>query len=325
MGREIPLLYRADGVFELTDMRQSRVFEYGRDYTLDDGKLRIPEGSAIDVLTREEYNPSDKAPNRYNESGFTCSTGGYLMFAEGHEFHDREYCVTYTHTDAWQGYIPSADPDRLPLTKAKLREGKPFTFGFLGDSIATGANSSKVIGVPPFASSWPEMICERLREIYGSDITYINKSVGGTCSSWGAEVVTDGFRDNAPDILLIAFGMNDASGGVDKNVFRDNNRIIADKIREINPACELIFTSTTLPNPLANQFVRDHDTHEPLLCALADEYGCEADTARMTTMHQYLLTKKRFYDMTGNNINHPNDFLARVYAQTVLALLGVCD
>ena len=36
-----------------------------------------------------------------------------------------------------------------------------------------------------------------------------------------------------------------------------------------------------------------------------------------------LLEKKRFFDMTGNNVNHPNDFLASVYAQTILKILGV--
>ena len=30
------------------------------------------------------------------------------------------------------------------------------------------------------------------------------------------------------------------------------------------------------------------------------------------------LYKKRFQDMTSNNTNHPNDFLARIYAQAIL-------
>ena len=41
----------------------------------------------------------------------------------------------------------------------------------------------------------------------------------------------------------------------------------------------------------------------------------------MTGMHHALLKRKLFRDMTGNNVNHPNDFLARVYAQTILAVL----
>jgi len=34
-----------------------------------------------------------------------------------------------------------------------------------------------------------------------------------------------------------------------------------------------------------------------------------------------LMERKRFVDMTGNNVNHPNDFMVRVYAQTVSAAL----
>jgi len=37
----------------------------------------------------------------------------------------------------------------------------------------------------------------------------------------------------------------------------------------------------------------------------------------MTTLHGNLLTRKRYCDMTGNNVNHPNDFLARAYAQNL--------
>ena len=41
----------------------------------------------------------------------------------------------------------------------------------------------------------------------------------------------------------------------------------------------------------------------------------------MTEIHQYLLTKKRYDDMNGNGVNHPNDFLARIYGQAVCQTL----
>ncbi|MFQ9799060.1 MAG: hypothetical protein ACLR23_09125 [Clostridia bacterium] len=37
--------------------------------------------------------------------------------------------------------------------------------------------------------------------------------------------------------------------------------------------------------------------------------------ANVRDVQRELLKKKRFIDMTGNNINHPNDFFHRVYAQ----------
>jgi len=44
--------------------------------------------------------------------------------------------------------------------------------------------------------------------------------------------------------------------------------------------------------------------------------------ADVTAVHSRLLASKRYVDMTGNNVNHPNDFLTRVYAMVVLA---TCD
>ena len=41
----------------------------------------------------------------------------------------------------------------------------------------------------------------------------------------------------------------------------------------------------------------------------------------MTEVHRELLKFKSYQDMTGNNINHPNDFLIRWYAQEILGVL----
>ena len=43
--------------------------------------------------------------------------------------------------------------------------------------------------------------------------------------------------------------------------------------------------------------------------------------ADVTSVHEHLLTRKAFRDMSANNINHPNDYVHRVYAQVVLQTL----
>lgn len=320
--RRIPLLYTPDEIISVTNAAHNVVYTEGKDYLLRDSVLYIPENSDIQIMRWDEYNPTNVSPNRYNASGFTCLSGGYLKFAEGAEFHNAQYAISYRHSDIWSGYYPVYDPNRLIKTHKLLAEGKPFTFGFLGDSITVGANSSELVNTEPFAPIWPVMVCERLRQISGCDIQYINRAVGGTTSGWGDENTTEFFKNDIPDLFVIAFGMNDASGGVDKFVFRNHCRQIALQIKNLNPECEFIFVSTTLPNPLASQFVRDHETHEELLLELAEEFGNSAVVGRMTSMHLKLMEKKHYYDMTGNNINHPNDFLARVYAQTLLALIA---
>ena len=44
--------------------------------------------------------------------------------------------------------------------------------------------------------------------------------------------------------------------------------------------------------------------------------------ADMTEMWDSLLKAKSFLDITGNGVNHPNDFGHRVYAQVLLSLLS---
>ena len=38
----------------------------------------------------------------------------------------------------------------------------------------------------------------------------------------------------------------------------------------------------------------------------------------LNTVRSLYANGKRFQDCTANNVNHPNDFMMRVYAQTVL-------
>jgi hypothetical protein len=45
--------------------------------------------------------------------------------------------------------------------------------------------------------------------------------------------------------------------------------------------------------------------------------------ADLWEMHGELLGQKSYEDTTGNHVNHPNDFIVRLYAQVVLARLGV--
>ena len=43
--------------------------------------------------------------------------------------------------------------------------------------------------------------------------------------------------------------------------------------------------------------------------------------ADINSMHNWILERKDYCDMTGNNVNHPSDFLVRLYAQIILSQL----
>ena len=92
-----------------------------------------------------------------------------------------------------------------------------------------------------------------------------------------------------------------------------------DAVSSVQASSEFILIATSLANPEVRGFAGLQQAYlEPML-RLEREGVCVAD---MTSLHAALLRRKAFRDMTGNNVNHPNDFLAAVYAQTVLRILG---
>jgi hypothetical protein len=117
-------------------------------------------------------------------------------------------------------------------------------------------------------------------------------------------------------LAIIAFGMNDGTGCLPPAGFRINIQGIMNSIKAQNPDAEFVLVATTLANP-ESHFAGNQTDYLEELQSLAVVGVVIAD---MTGVHRELLMKKRFIDMTGNNINHPNDFLSRWYAQYISGL-----
>ena len=132
----------------------------------------------------------------------------------------------------------------------------------------------------------------------------------------GLEAVT-AVREQDPDLVVLAFGMNDGTEKVDPEAFRHNIMGIKRSVLDRNPKAEFILISTTVANP---ESVFDGRQRE-YLPILTECMGQGDILVNMTEVHDHLLTRKHFVDMTGNNINHPNDFVHRMYAQTILTTL----
>ena len=112
------------------------------------------------------------------------------------------------------------------------------------------------------------------------------------------------------------------NGHAEPEEHRANLLKIIDIARGVDPECEVILIATTLPNRILPHFWRKQE----LYLAEAKKIAAENEgiaVAEMTTMHQDLLQRKRFIDMTGNNVNHPNDYLTRVYAQVLLETMKI--
>jgi acyl-CoA thioesterase I len=84
-------------------------------------------------------------------------------------------------------------------------------------------------------------------------------------------------------------------------------------------AAEFVLVSPMLPNPRWPYPVMERfSAYRDALATLCGDGAALADVTRMWTD---LLGRKSVHDLTGNGINHPNDFGHRVYAQVILALL----
>lgn len=54
------------------------------------------------------------------------------------------------------------------------------------------------------------MVASSLEDKYASKIECVNTSLGGANTEWGLENVEKNVISHAPDLVVIAFGMNDA-------------------------------------------------------------------------------------------------------------------
>ncbi|MBR3503523.1 MAG: SGNH/GDSL hydrolase family protein [Clostridia bacterium] len=309
------LLYPAEEITSVRSASLETAYEPGRDWTLADGRLVLPPGSAIPAMDYDDYYPSRDDGRCFRRTG-----GGFIRFCEGASFHEREIAVSYRHRGAWDGPVPENKTHLLPRSAAALASGAPMNLLIFGDSICTGANASGANGAAPYQKPWYELTAEGLADSYGTaGIRLLNTSVGGKTSAWGRDTARENAAALRPDLCVVGFGMNDGSGRVPPEAFIGNLRAIMDAVRAENPACEFALVATTLANAEVEGFLGCQADYLAPMLALERPGVCVAD---MTSFHQEMLRRKAFRDMSGNNVNHPNDFLSRAYAQLMLRTLG---
>lgn len=304
--KDIPLLYRADRILSVQNLARTVTYQQGKDYILADGKLRIPKDSSIPVTSYDTFHPSNGM--------FSDGNGGYVYWEEGTGIVTRQIYVTYQHSDFWEGEKPVDKSSLLPKTIQRLENRQDLKIVFYGDSITEGYNTSGFVNTAPYMPKWSALVTEYLKKAYPfSNITEVNTGLSGQDTRWGVQNITERVTDHDPDLAVLAFGMNDG-GQRSAEEYVANLQAMIEAIHAKNPDCEIVLVSTTLPNPDAPGVQGEHEAYEEPMLAMEQE---GIVVANMTAMHKALIEKKTFRDMTGNNINHPNDYLARIYGQVV--------
>lgn len=289
------------------------------DYLVDHatGLLTRTHESRIPMTTVAELRPSVDRDG----SGFMHVRGEpstFLLVDEEGFFHRRQATASYRFDRAhWRGWTPQFAGASMPRTIERLRSGQPLVMCIVGDSISEGYNASNVIGSAPFQPPYGVLVAAGLKDVYGSEVAVRNFAIAGWTSDDGLSSV-DAAAAEQPDLVLVAFGMNDA-GYADPREYAANIQAIIAAIRRAAPHAEFVLVSSMLPNPA---------WHYPQLerfvayrHALAGLCGPGISLADLTSLWSDLMIRKTPYDLTGNGINHPNDFGHRLYAHTILSLL----
>lgn len=312
---EAPLLFVPEEILSVTSADKTKTYEEGVDYILCGDKIRLTEDSRMFCFLQEEVIFDEEKPGKC----FATADGRFSLFSEGHFLHDRQIAVTYKKAGGQFPWKPAYAGDLLPRTLGKLQKGEPVKIVVYGDSISAGYNSSGMTLTTPFLPKFPDLVGEKLRRHYGGEVEVINTAIAGMATGWGMENAKVRAGEYKPDLCIIAFGMNDGGrNGLDGERFGKNIAKIKELILECSPETEFILCATTMPNMVLRDFYGYQDKYYDVLKAME----CPGTAiASFYHMQQALLERKRFMDMTGNNVNHPNDFMVRMHAQVLAGML----
>ncbi len=354
------LLYPIDKIISVTSYDGRTVYEEGKDYVIEDGKIRITADSSIKVITSDKF---------YNNPGSLIYTNRDgkpvpLYWGEDRAMTRWQININYTHKTTWEGYEQTCRLDVYRDFVEKLQNGEDVTVFFCGDSITYGGNSSWIGNYAPKQYTYPLLFVTALADLFDytvhfeqaglpstspvpddyvagnrGTITYVNSAVGGWTSMDGVAnrvaYIEELVKKYGCDLFVSGFGMNDgyANINVAPSITANNIKAMVESVRAHAPEASVLLVATMVPNPDgymdANGQIPwyfNHSKQETALEALALSYrkqGVHCAVACMGSVSLSVLEHKAYHDYSGNNVNHPNDYCNRIYAQTLLqAVIG---
>jgi acyl-CoA thioesterase-1 len=315
-AKEMPVVYNSTTGWK---------YEAGRDFRLspDARALWLTQGSRIPHVLSADLHPAPETCVFYPDANHNAIKGGLdggaLLFNNLSYFARQQIEIDYFTSEYDFPALPCY-PERLLRCKQRLHDPRrECKIVCLGDSITDGYNASGRLDFPPHQPCYAELLGQRLSACCPGKVIIRNLGVNGT-SSLAAVQAPELWLPENPDLLLIAYGMNDFHR-MSAGEFADVVRRLIRLAEEANPAVECLLIASMPGNPLwANTPPAPARDFAAALRELAAQESATA-CADVHAVWQELLQRKDFYDLTGNGVNHPNDFGHRVYAETILALI----
>ena len=329
-GKEISGLLQYAPVKILSVRNDTYTKEYveGTDYTVSGNKIILPPGTSCPYLTEDNLHGKNMPKPYRAVSSLTAvantDTDYYMwtdsiFFTEGSLIHGHQISVSYVYdikdvdTSVFAQYGSAA-----PKFLAKLKAGENVVISITGDSVTAGCSASSFFGRQPMMPQFPTLLNYALTKEYDVKVSVRNYAVGGTTSNEAVSTkVADKLIKAKSDLVLIHFGIND-SGGLTASQLKANIKKVVDATRESLPECEFLFIKCFPANPVLYSDSK-FKSYWKAVDELAAEYDCFYSLDLYTPGQEMLKTKK-YLDVTGNGINHPNDFIVRFYAMNLVNL-----
>ena len=232
----------------------------------------------------------------------------------------KQVVVTYEHDDTWTGPVQNFVGDSLPNAMKKLRAHAPLRVAAYGDSITHGIGTSRLMRISPYMPPYPELFVARLKQIFQDDnIQLFNSAQSGATSDWGARMAGRMVASLNPDLVTIAFGQNDF-WGIPADTFANNISNIIQTVRAKNPRAEFLLVSTLRFDPAYTTNAAYWKSVGEYAAKLKAMAGAGVQFVDMTAISEAIYAAKKPKDCLNDPL-HPNDFLARWYAQSLVAAL----
>lgn len=300
------LMYTPDEIMAVYDGSFNLYFEEGVDFSVSGNKLTILPNSRISTFLLEDI-------KNWNYEGDRVFFNAFLN-------------VSYTHSDTWDYYIPENKSELLPNTTKAIENNEAYNVVFFGDSITGGANSSSYRGYYPNAPYWWQQIVDALKDVYGhTNLNASDVNEGGSSASGMINKFKSLVLPKNPDLIFIEFGVNDAqneavssnpSTSSLKNAYKGALSQMINLARAQNPDCEIVLVAPFYSH-IYNYDMKFFDVCRDACLELEEAFDGVA-TVNVTDLNGALFNTKRHYDLTGDNVCHPNDFMSRMYAQACL-------
>ena len=304
---------------------ENTVYEAGRDFICVPGsdELIRPAGSHIPLVPDSILRPTADLrlhPHPQANAIANAVDGGNLMFCNRNEIALRQVDVSYIRIG--QGFVSGIDRQlsRLPRTRARLAAGQSLRVTLIGDSISEGYNATEFVKSAPYAPPYMKQVCMELAGRYRAEVPLTNRALASTGIQY-AEKIADRWCGDRPDLLVVAYGMNNFSNTPVEDFIAMLEEIIA-KGKAASPEMEFLVVTPMTGNPQWRPTVPGPDAiYAQAMRDFVAGQGPETALADVQMVWRKILERKKFYDLTGNGVNHPNDYGHRIYASVILEVL----